>query len=170
MGLAELILRVGLAEPIPCRDGLTGDEAIGCVSREDSWRAVMPTYLLARLPAVILLMAAVEGVLMAGGGGCRGVVLEGIRGAAEGVENPKLEEGVIRPLESEGVTRPLGREGVIRPLYIDGVARPVKDGVIRPEIDALDDATDEGRDWAPGPTVGGDSFAVATNTPHFGGH
>lgn len=35
---------------------------------------------------------------------------------------------------------------------------------------SLDEATLVGRDITPGPTVGEESFAVATNTPHFGGH
>jgi len=59
---------------------------------------------------------------------------------------------------------------VTRPLNILGVTRPVlNEGVIRPEIEARVDATDEGREYAPGPTVGGDSLATATNTPHLGG-
>lgn len=96
-------------------------------------------------------------------------------GRAEGVV-----PGVTRPFEKEGVIRPL-LEGVIRPLEDDddSVARTVEsesdpDGVIRPDRAGVmrprEEATDDGRDIAPGPTVGGDSFAVATNTPHLSGH
>lgn len=34
----------------------------------------------------------------------------------------------------------------------------------------FEDATLEGRDVTPTPTVGADNFAAATNTPHLGGH
>lgn len=34
---------------------------------------------------------------------------------------------------------------------------------------SLDEATLVGRDVTPGPTVGEESLAVATNTPHLGG-
>lgn len=72
-------------------------------------------------------------------------------GVVLGVMRPG-NDGVIRPLEPEGVTRPLG---------------PVNDGVIRPP---RDEATDEGRYKAPAPTVGAESFVVATKTPQLGGH
>lgn len=41
------------------------------------------------------------------------------------------------------------------------------DGVVLPP---RDDATEEGRCIAPGPTVGGESLVVATKTPHFSEH
>ena len=91
-----------------------------------------------------------------------GVVAVLIRGRAEGVTASGWtkdvdEAGVIRPLEYgayrvefDGVTRPEGWEGVIRP--------------------PLEEATLVGRDVMPTPTVGAESFAAATNTPHLGGH
>lgn len=100
-------------------------------------------YLLARLPAVILFIVD-EGTFA--GGGIDDI--DGMR--AEGVVNPKLaEEGVTRPAPLAGVTRPLpfGMDGVTRPLNNDGVVRPNVEGVIRPDIEALEDATEEGREY-----------------------
>ena len=114
----------------------------------------------------------------------RVVVADG-RGRAEGVGilgvlRPVEAAGVTRPLLIDGVMRPLPIEGVIRPLDIEGVLRPLpnderaegvilpdaeKEGVIRP---LRVDATDEGRDMEI-PTVGADSFVVATKTPQLGG-
>lgn len=98
-------------------------------------------YLLARLPAVILFIAVDEGAFS--GGGIDG--LDGTR--AEGVVNPKLVEGVTRPAPLAGVTRPFGMDGVTRPLENDGVVRPNVEGVIRPDMEALVDATEEGREY-----------------------
>jgi hypothetical protein len=74
--------------------------------------------------------------------------------------------GVVLPAV-EGVTRPLRKEaeGVLG-IENDGVVLPLNAGVVLPP---RDDATDDGR-TAPGPTVGGESFVVATKTPHFSGH
>jgi hypothetical protein len=79
-------------------------------------------------------------------------------------------EGVVRPVD----VREVDAEGVIRELVlndmevdVDGVIRPDMEGVVRPP---REEATDEGRWTAPGPTVGGESFVVATKTPQFGGH
>lgn len=84
-----------------------------------------------------------------------------IRERAEGVtasDNTRVADaGVTRPLEY-GVYR-VKFDGVMRPEEWEGVTRP-----------SLDEATLVGRDVTPGPTVGEESFAVATNTPHFGGH
>lgn len=117
-------------------------------------------------------MVDTVGVFNSGGGGGATLGLCAFRVA--GVEYPKLEDGVVLPLALAGVTRPfeiegVGRDGVTRPLYSDGVERP-NEGVIRPERDTRDDATDEGLEYEPGPTVGGDNLFVATKTPHLGGH
>ena len=66
----------------------------------------MPIYLLARLPAVILLIAAADGVLTVGIALSSGSVLEGARSRAAGVEKPKVDDGVILPLDTDGVARP----------------------------------------------------------------
>ena len=50
---------------------------------------------------------------------------------------------------------------------LDGVICPEEWGVTRPP---LEEATLVGRDVTPTPTVGAESFAAATNTPHLGGH
>lgn len=115
--------------------------------------------MLARLPAVILLIAAEDASSKRGGGG----------GLTERFTPivPLFADGVAKL--DEGVTRPFVREGVTRPLKMLGVMRPEKDGVIRPDIDARVDATEDGRENAPGPTVGGESFVTATKTPHLGG-
>jgi hypothetical protein len=75
--------------------------------------------------------------------------------------------GVVLPAVDEGVTRPLRKEaeGVLG-MEKDGVILPVNAGVALPP---RDDATDEGRCTAPGPTVGGESFVVATKTPQLSG-
>ena len=95
----------------------------------------MPTYLLARLPAVILLIAALDASSNRGGGGF-------VEGRLAPIV-PLFADGVTKV---EGVTRPFVREGVTRPLKILGVMRPENDGVIRPDIDARVDATEEGRE------------------------
>jgi hypothetical protein len=61
--------------------------------------------------------------------------------------------GVILPAVDEGVTRPLRKEaeGVLG-MEKDGVVLPVNAGVVLPP---REDATDDGRCTAPGPTVGG---------------
>ena len=41
---------------------------------------------------------------------------------------------------------------------------------MRPDKEARDEAREVGRAAAPGPTVGGDSLLVETNTPHLGAH
>lgn len=105
-------------------------------------------------------------MIWAGGGTDFAGVLEGVlegsryraAGVVPGVTLPGTE-GVRRPVDAEGVIRPLDRD-------TDGVILPPRfadtEGVIRP---LREDATDDGRF----PTVGGDSFVVATNTPHWGG-
>jgi hypothetical protein len=72
-------------------------------------------------------------------------------------------DGVRRPVDADGVTRPLeiDTDGVMRPPMLDDA-----EGVIRP---LRDEATEEGRYWDPGPTVGADNLVVATKTPHLGG-
>lgn len=92
----------------------------------------------------------------------KGVVAVLIRGRAEGV----TASGNVRDVDEAGVTRPL-EYGVYRAEF-DGVTRPEEyEGVTRPPPD---EATLDGRDIAPTPTVGAESFAEATNTPHLGGH
>ena len=95
----------------------------------------MPTYLLARLPAVILLIAVADGVL--GAEGSPNDCLGPARGIAMDDESSKLDEGVTRPLLFAGVIRPLSL-GVTRPLY-----READDTRPGPGNEALDDATDE---------------------------
>lgn len=157
-------LRIGLTAPALNLEGLAvpsdGDDVKLELRVADNCLAVMPTYLLARLPAVILLIAAEDASSKRGGGG--GLEFEGRFAPSV----PLFADGVTK---LDGVTRPFVREGVTRPLKILGVMRPEKDGVIRPDIEARFDATDEGREKAPGPTVGGDSFVTATKTPHLGG-
>ena len=88
-----------------------------------------------------------------------------------GVLRP-LAVGVTRPFT--GVTRPLERDGVFRPVDMDVVdeteadvgTRPY-DGVSRP---LRTEATDEGREMLPTPTVGAESLSAPMKTPHFGGH
>lgn len=74
-------------------------------------------------------------------------------------------EGVVRPVEvdAEGVIREL----VLNDMEVEGVFLPDTEGVARPP---RDDATDDGRGTAPGPTVGAESFVVAMKTPQLGGH
>ena len=91
-----------------------------------------------------------------------------VAGVVPGFTQPFVA-GVVRPVE--GVTLPLEK-------VADGVREVVqKDGVIRPELAGVAlpprvDVTDEGRCTciAPGPTVGSESFVVATNTPQLSGH
>ncbi len=90
----------------------------------------------------------------------KGVVAVLIRGRAEGV----TASDSTRDADEAGVTRPL-EYGVYR-VEFDGVMRP-EEGVTRPP---LEEATLDGRDVAPTPTVDAESFAAATNTPHLGGH
>ena len=132
---------------------------------EESCLAVIVIYLDAREPAVILLERAVEAALL------------------DGVLNDfwvKLDAGVTLPLDSEGVTRP-ECAGVVLPFdkeadgvrvaeNDDGVILPVEFVVAGVDLPPLEDATEEGRCTAPGPTVGGDSFVTATKTPHLSGH
>jgi hypothetical protein len=92
-----------------------------------------------------------------------------------------ITPGMTRPEGVTGVALPL-LEGVIRPLDIDddgvmrdpdfndalnGVSRPNVAGVTRPP---REDATEDGRWIAPGPTVGDESLTVDTKTPQFSGH
>lgn len=158
---------VGLSEPAP-RLGLAVDPA--------SCLAVMPTYLAAREPGVMLVgtLAVRAGVVRFRGaatggrgradGACRLGVL--LRGRAEGVTRPLPSDGVIRPFPREGVTRPFPIDGVTRPLAIEGVTRPFDiEGVLRPPYI---EATEDGRDMG-SPAVGADSFVEATKTPQLGG-
>jgi hypothetical protein len=76
----------------------------------------------------------------------------------------------VRPVDM----REVDAEGVIRELVlndmdvdVEGVIRPDIEGVVRPP---RDEATEDGRWTAPGPTVGAESFVVATKIPQFGGH
>ena len=111
-------------------------------------------YFAARDPTVILsVREAPFGVF---GVGVLKVLLVGT--PMPGVTLPTVDEGVTRPLRKEA-------EGVLG-IEKDGVVLPVNAGVVLPP---RDDATDDGR-AAPGPTVGGESFVVATKTPHFSGH
>lgn len=92
----------------------------------------------------------------------KGVVAVLIRGRAEGV----TASGCTKDVDEAGVIRPL-EYGAYR-VEFDGVTRPEEwEGVIRPP---LEEATLVGRDVMPTPTVGAESFAAATNTPHLGGH
>jgi hypothetical protein len=123
----------------------------------------MDTYLDAREPAVILSVKD-EALEFAGL-----VDLENVpsraraAGVVPGVTRP-VDMGVFRPfeMEVEGVTLPLASD-----VEAEGVTRPEMDGVIRPP---REEATEDGRRTAPGPTVGGESFVVATKTPQLAGH
>ena len=162
---------MGLTEPSPLA-GLAGVLA--------SCFAVIPTYLAAREPGVMLVgggavvRPGVTKVLVAEGRGraegvCR--LLGVLRPVdAAGVTRPLDIEGVILPFENEGVFRPLGTEGVFLPFPMEGKA----DGVILPEAEKegvilplRTDATEDGLEW---PTVGADNLVDATKTPQFGGH
>lgn len=96
----------GLADTI--RDGLLNEVAreglANAPPRADSCDAVTPMYLLALLPAVILLIADAEGVVATDTVGARGLATD--FGRAAGVAKPKPAEGVTRPLD-RGVARPL---------------------------------------------------------------
>ena len=134
-------------------------------SREFNCCAVIVIYLDAREPSVIFSVreTVVVGLLVG--------VLNGL-----GRKFPMVL-GVIRPFGIVLVERP-PIDGVTLPLEkeADGVRVVEKfDGVVLPEfagvdLPPLEDTTDEGRGPAPGPTVGGDSFVVATKTPHLLGH
>jgi hypothetical protein len=63
-----------------------------------------------------------------------------------------LDEGVALPFEPDGVTRPLCID-----VDRDGVDRPPREEV-----------TEDGRRMAPTPTVGAESFVMATKTPQLG--
>lgn len=160
--------RAGLAGGSRRRDGVLASRELSCL-------AVMETYLDAREPAVSFPVSAAAG--LAGVAGlARTRVLARAAGVVPGVARPAYD-GVMRP-PFEGVVRPVDMrevdaEGVIRELVlkdmpdVDGVIRPDMEGVVRPP---REEATDEGRLTAPGPTVGADSFVVATKTPQLGGH
>jgi hypothetical protein len=136
-------------------------------SRELSCLAVIDIYFDAREPAVIFSVR--EGV--------RGFEVAGC--ASDRVVDAGL--GIARP---EGVTGIIFSllKGVVRPLNIDDDPRnrnpdfdDALDGVIRPEIAGVvrsprEEATEEDRCTAPGPTVGGESLTVDTKTPQFSGH
>lgn len=123
--------------------------------------AVIPTYREARDPGVIPEELAVFFA------GVKVMVRVRVTGnAVPGVRRPFIP-GVIRPLT--GVTRPLDKDGVFLPLDIEDVelgTRPVE-GVSRP---LRTEATDEGRDMLPGPTVGAESLSAPMKTPQAGGH
>jgi hypothetical protein len=78
----------------------------------------------------------------------------------------------MRLIEDEGVMRP-ELPAAANP---NNVVYPVDEaGVIRPESEVparspREEATEEGLETAPGPTVGGESFVLDTKTPHLGGH
>ena len=116
--------------------------------------AVMPKYLLARDPAVILL-----------GGTALVEVLVPSKVRAGRASSSSV--GRVR-LAAEGVRT--ARPGVVT------AGRGRSDGVMRPEMEneacdeareRCEDATDTGREM---PAVGGESFAASTNTPQSGGH
>lgn len=119
--------------------------------------AVMPIYRDARDPGV---MPTDPGVLLPGV-----IVRARLTGSAvPGVRRP-LTPGVMRPFT--GVTRPLGIEGVF--LLLDKVDMEFGmrlEGVSRP---SRMEATEDGRDILPGPTVGAESLSALMNTPHAGG-
>lgn len=125
--------------------------------------AVIPTYLEAREPGVIidsmpvfLPCGAMLRLVMV-------VVLVRVAGGPPpGVRRPDDADGVTLPVASPGVARPLDPAGVLRPLALveadsDGVARPLRD-----------EATDDGLEIEPAPTVGDDNFDAAMKTPQFG--
>ena len=123
--------------------------------------AVMSTYLEAREPDVILsaretVFAAVGVVALLDLARVRRRAARAAGVSADGVA--RFADGVTRPLIA-GVARAFLKD-------VDGVIRPERDGVIRP---LRDEATEDGRCTTPGPTVGRDSFIVATKTPHLSG-
>lgn len=135
--------------------------------------AVMPTYFEAREPGVI--MDSMPDVLLGVTAPRLVIVVVLVRVVGSpplGVRRPDDTEGVNLPLGSPGVTRPFDNEsdGVLRPFALDevdsdGVTRPETEGVARP---LRDDATEEGLEIEPAPTVGGESLDAAMNTPQFG--
>lgn len=148
-------VRAGLAGSRPRKAGEAESRELSCL-------AVMETYLDARDPAVSLSVSE-TGLTLGGGFGfartrararAAGVVPGVARPAYDGVIRPPFE-GVVRPVEADGVMREL----VLNDMEVDGVVRPPRE-----------DATEDGRWTAPGPTVGGESFVVATKTPQLGGH
>lgn len=132
--------------------------------------AVIETYLDAREPLVILSDSGAVLLLAVGVVCC--LASARIRAArAAGVSGPWRLEGVVRPA---GVTRPLdteieGAARVVPLIEVEGVTRPEREGVTRPPPPPREEATDEGRMYAPGPTVGAESLLVATKTPHLSG-
>lgn len=135
--------------------------------------AVIPTYLEARDPGVIIDsmpdalpgVAALRLVIVV-------VLVRVAGGPPPGVRRPDETEGVILPLGGPGVARPFDNdsEGVLWPFALtvadkEGVARPETDGVARP---LRDEATEGGREIDPPPTVGEESFDAAMKTPQFG--
>ena len=140
----------------------------GCGARELSCFAVIATYFEALEPAVNLFAeefgSGLDLVDWVSERSARGP------GVTPGVPRPDESEGVILPLD-EGVMRPLDTEaeGIRREPKSEepeGVMRPDRAGVTRPP---REDATEEGRDTAPIPTVGGESLEKATNTPQLTG-
>ena len=141
----------------------TGLSVLLIRSLELSCWAVIDIYLAALEPAVILSAREVVVDLEMGVLDARRTFVAGV---VPGVTQP-LVAGVVRPVE--GVTLPLEKvaDGVREAEKNDGVIRPELAGVVLPP---RDEATDEGRCMAPGPTVGDESFVVAMNTPQLSGH
>jgi hypothetical protein len=148
------------------RRGLSGSERRGdglfaLVSRELSCLAVIKTYFDALDPAVILfdrvdvpaLVDFPRGRFARAAGVVPGVTLPEDR---EEVDLPLLD-GVIRPEDPDIQETEIAEDE-------DGVIRPDMAGVTRPP---RIEVTDAGRCI---PTVGGESFIVATKTPQFSGH
>lgn len=142
------------------RDGL-----LDIASRELSCLAVIDIYFDAREPAVIF---------------SERKEVRGFEVVECASEREDVDAGKKRAEGVAGVTLPL-LEGVIRPLDIDDdtVMRDpdfndALDGVICPDIAGVtrpprEDATEDGRWIAPGPTVGGESLTVDTKTPQRSG-
>jgi hypothetical protein len=146
-------MRPEFCSPV-CRVGL-----LDAASRELSCLAVIDIYLDAREPAVIFsVRKEVRGFKV-------------VEWASERGACASVVPGITRPEGVIGVALPL-LEGVIRPLDIDEDVEMrdlnnALDGVTRPP---REDATEDGRCIAPGPTVGGESLTADTKTPQFSGH
>lgn len=133
--------------------------------------AVMPTYLDAREPGVMIGSTA---AVLGSGTVLLGVVAGFERVLADpppGVRLPIEADGVILPDCDAGVIRPLEIEDTLLPFVLiedenEGVALPDNEGVTRP---LRLEATDEGLEIDTAQDVEGESLEVAMNTPQFGG-
>lgn len=164
--VGEAKRRVAVGLPIAGLMGLLAP----IVVRLLSCFAVIPTYLDARDPGVI--MDSTGAVLLGVTTFLVTVMVLGrvVFNPPPGVRLPTEVEGVTLPLCEAGVTRPFESDGVLGPFALteednEGVTLPENEGVTRP---LRLEATEEGLEIDPAPTVGEESLEAATNTPKFG--